>query len=113
MKSLRSSAELAAALREPMDPELKHLLRQRREEWLEDQDVDLADLVHIIVVERGDTLPEVEAEAGAALDGFEFIERHGSVLEAVLILSQDGFGVALFVPDPDEADPDLLALLHA
>ncbi len=84
--------------------------------------------MHAIIVQRGDTLATVEAEAGVPfatnlvdgshmgeaefVDSFEFVERHGHWLEAVMILSDDGFGIALFVPDIIEIDPAITVLLR-
>lgn len=117
MRSLRSSVDLAQALAGPMDPVLRDLLTLRRDQWLEDQDVDLADLVHIIIGEPEDTLSGLEAEAGVPLSDpatFEFIERHNTWIEAVLILSDEGFGLALFLPAVHpNIDRDLLRLLSA
>lgn len=130
MISIRSSADLARAFEGALDPPLRRLLTLRRDQLIGDTDLDLSDIAHMIVVQRGDTLAAVEAEAGIPLatnlvDGsrygepgfttsFEFVERHpGGWLEAVLILSDDGYGVALFVPDRIDTDPKLLLLLLA
>jgi hypothetical protein len=43
---------------------------------------------------------------------FEYVERHSVWFEAVMIVSDDGFGVAMFVPDRPDIDPDLLDLLR-
>lgn len=128
MLSIRSDAEMADALNCLLDPELRCLLTSRRDQLLEYDGYDLGDLVHIIVVQAGDALPEIEAEAGVPLatnlvtgarlgeeefePSFEYVERHGCWLEAVLILSDDGFGVVLLVPDRIDSDPALLALLR-
>lgn len=129
MISIRSSADLARALAGPLSPELRRLLEERREQLLE-QGFDFGELAHVIVAQRGDVLTAIEAEAGVPLatnlvDGrklgepgfmhnFEFVERHpGGWIEAVMILSDDGFGVALFVPDLITTDPQLLSLLDA
>jgi hypothetical protein len=129
MKSIRSSADMAWAVASPIDADLRRLLVLRRDQLLEHGGYDLGDLAHFIVVEPGDTISEVEGEAGVAIatnlvDGtrygepgftanFEFVQRHdGGWLEAVTILSDDGFGVALLVRDCPETDPTLLALLR-
>lgn len=116
MLSIRSSADMEAALGSLLDPVLRALLIERRNQLVEDTGLDLADLVHVIVAQRGDTLAAVEAEAGVPLaedPPFEWVQRHGRWLEAVVILSDDGFGVALFVPDCVTTDPALLLALLA
>lgn len=128
MFSIRSSAALARASDRPLDPPLRKLLVLRRDQLLENTDCDLGELVHLIVVCRGDTLATVEAGGGTPLatrqvDGsqlgdrcfthnFEFVQRHPSgLIKAVLIVSADGFGVVLFVFDVIVVDPQLLRLL--
>jgi predicted metal-dependent peptidase len=128
MISIRSSAAMVETLSHLLDPDLRRLLTERRDQLLGYDGYDLGDLVHIIVAQPGDTLAAIEAEAGVPLatnlvDGcqrgepdfepcFEYVERHGCWLEAVLILSDDGFGVVLLVPDRIDSDPALLALLR-
>lgn len=130
MISIRSSADLVRALDGPLPPDLRRLLIQRRDQLSNGADVDLSELVHVIVAQPGDTLATIEAEAEVPIatnyaDGsrlgepdftpsFEFVRHHyGGWTEAVLILSDDGFAVALFVPDRSDTDPDLLRLLAA
>ncbi len=128
MLSIRNSADLARAFTGMMDPVLRSLLTTRRDQWLDGADIDLSELVHVIIVQHGDTLAAVEAEAGVPIatnlvDGsrlgdpafvtsFEWVQRHPGWLEAVMILSDDGFGIALFVPDLIEIDPAITLLLR-
>lgn len=128
MLSIRSSADMVTALNTLLDPDLRRLLTDRCDQLSDYDGYDLGDLVHIIVAQRDDTLAKLEAEAGVPLatnlvDGsrlgepdfepcFEYVERHGGWLEAVLILDDAGFGVVLLVPDQIDTDPDLLRLLR-
>ena len=129
MISIRSSADMERALGNVLDPALRLLLTQRRDQLAEDTDYDFAALAHIIVVCPGDNLAAVEAEAGIAIasnlvDGsrlgeadfspsFEYVEQHpGGWNEAVMILSDDGFGIVLFVPDRIDVDPMLSLLMR-
>ncbi len=127
MLSIRNSADMDRALVSLLDPALRRLLTLRRDQLAEDG-LDLDEIVHIIIVRPGDTLVEVEAEAGVAIatnlvDGsrlgdpefeplFEYVTRKDGWLEAVLILSDDGFGLVLFVPDTIEIDPAISLLLR-
>jgi hypothetical protein len=106
---------MARTLAGALDPALRQLLTTRRNQLLEHEGYDLGELVHIIVVQLGDTLEAVETAAGLPIANapFEFVERHGRWLEAVLIISDDGFGLTLFVPDRIEVDPALLLPLLA
>ena len=128
MLSIRSSADMARALASTIDPDLKHLLSLRRDQLLNDVDGDLGDLVHIVIAEAGDSLAAVEAETGVPFatnfvngirfgdpsftDNFEWVENHGRWGEAAIVLSDDGYGVVLFVPNEPTIDEALLALLR-
>lgn len=114
MISIRDTATFDNVMTESMPSDLRTLLLQRCDQITENGKYDLSELTHIIVIESGDTPKTVEDEAGMPVtDGtlFEFVERHpGGWLEAVVILSDDGFGLAFFVPDSDAIDPELRSL---
>lgn len=114
MISIRTSADLARVLNDPLDPDLRRLLTLRRDQLLDGGDMDLGELVHFVVVQFIDTLAGIEAEVGVAITGqFEWIERHGPWLEAVTVLNDDGYAVVLLVPDRIGVDPALLLPLLA
>lgn len=129
MITIRCSADMARALASSMNDNLKQLLATRRDQLQEHCDEDLGELAHFIVAEAGDTLPAIEGAAGVGLatnlvdgtrhgepgfvDNFEFVQRHpGGWFEAVVILSDDGFGLVLLVPDQPGIDPALLRLVR-
>lgn len=128
MISIRSTADMARALASPIDAELKRLLALRRDQLLACDGYDLGELAHFVVAEPFDTLAAIEGEAGMPLatnlaDGskygdpgftanFEYVERHGAWFEAVMILSDDGFGIVLFIPDRLDIDSSLLELVR-
>lgn len=111
MLSIRDTAALNSAMADCIPRDLQDVLMCRRDQITEDGQYDLSEVAHVIVIEPGDTLGAVETEAGMPLTDdppFEFIERHpGGWSEAVIILSDDGFGLAFFVPDGDAIDPEL------
>lgn len=128
MITIRCSADMVRALASPINDDLKQLLATRRDQ-LEEHCDDLGELAHFIVAEAGDTLPAIEGAAGVGLatnfvdgtlhgepdfvDNFEFVQRHqGDWFEAVVILSDDGFGLVLLVPDQPSIDPALLSLVR-
>jgi hypothetical protein len=127
MHSIRNNADMDRALVSLLDPALRRLLTLRRDQLAEDG-LDLDEIVHIIIVQSGDTLAEVEAEAGVAIatnlvDGsrlgdpefeplFETVTRKDGWLEAVMITSDSGFGLVLFVPDTIDVDPAISLLLR-
>jgi len=128
MISIRSSADLTRVLNGCLEPHLRALLALRRDQLIGDGEEDLGDLVHFIVVRDGDTLAAVEAEAGVALstnpiDGrrlgdpdfeplFDSVRREHGLLEAIMILTDDGFAVVLLVPDTITIDPAISLLLR-
>ena len=129
MLSIRSTADMDRALASPIDADLKRLLELRRGQLLEHDGYDLGELAHFIVAGPFDTIATIEGVVGVPLstnlvDGsrlgepgftanFEHVARHGLWFEAVLVLSDDGFGIALFVPDRPDIDAGLLDLLRS
>lgn len=128
MISIRSTADMAHALASPIDTDLKRLLALRRDQLLDCDGYDLGELVHFVVAEPFDTLAAIEGVVGVPLTtnfvggirhgdpgftaNFEYVERHGAWFEAVTILSDDGFGIVLFVPDRPDIDQTLLGLVR-
>lgn len=125
---IRSSAAIARTLASPIDADLNRLLALRRDQLLEHDDDDLGELAQFIVAGPSDTIAAIEGVIGASLainlvDGskygdpgfvanFEYVERHGAWFEAVMILSDDGFGIVLIVPDRPDIDATLLGLVR-
>jgi hypothetical protein len=109
------------------DNQLRALLTERIQQlttaW---EGIDLSDLTHFLIIQAGDTAADAEHELGWSLlvnpvDGacfgdpaftpsWEWLEDHGGWFEAVYILSDDGFGISLFVQDHPATDAELLAL---
>lgn len=128
MISIRSSADMARALALPLEPELLELLALRRDQLLEHDEYDLGELAHFLVAEPADTVAAIEGVVGVPLAtnlvdsskygetgftaNFEYVERHGAWFEAVTIVSDDGFGIVLLVPDRPDIDPALLGLVR-
>lgn len=117
MLVITDAAAMARALASPLDPRLKDLLALRRDQLMRDTagEYELGELVHIVVVQPGDRIADVEVAANFPLftePAFEWTQDHGLYLEAVTILSDDGFGIAIFVPDNDEIDPAMLSILR-
>jgi hypothetical protein len=127
MITLRTAAAVKSTLNLLADNQLRALLTERIQQitnaW---EDIDLSDLTHFLIIQAGDTAADAEHELGWSLlvnpvDGarfgepaftpsWEWIEDHGGWFEAVFIISDDGFGVSLFIQDHPETDPALLAL---
>lgn len=116
MHKIHTWPELADWLEHPADTAIAELLRLRR-----DQLIGCGDLTEIgtfVIVEPGDGLPDIERALGfpitmAGSPTWEWVMRHGAIFEAPVILSDDGFGHVLIVPDAEGIDPDLLTLCRA
>ena len=127
MITLRTTAAVKSTIALLADNQLRSLLTERFDQltnaW---EDIDLSDLTHFLIIQAGDTAAEAEHELGWSLlvnsvDGarfgqpdftpsWEWIEDHGGWYEAVYILSDDGFGISLFVQDHPATDTELLAM---
>lgn len=117
MLIITDAAGLARALRSSLDPAIKTLLTLRRDQLLHYTagDYELGNLAHFVVVQPGDSIPQVEAAANYPLftePAFEWVEDHGQWIEGVVILSDDGFGIAIFAPDVEGVDPTMLSILR-
>lgn len=113
---IRTAEDLARVLSEPPDPELLSLLQAQADRLAEYPDFTFEELGMFAIVQPGDDLNSIDAAIGWALlddDTFarpvELIVQHGSWIEATFILSDDGFGLVLFVPIDASTDSQLLA----
>jgi hypothetical protein len=130
MITLRTTTAVKSTLDLLADHQLRSLLTERVDQltnaW---EGIDLNDLTHFLIIQAGDTAADAEHELGWSLlvnmvDGtrfgdpaftpsWEWIENHGGWFEAVFILSDDGFGISLFVQDHPATDANLLALCRS
>lgn len=108
------------------DPELRILLRQRFIALSQDGPYDSDVCGYFIVVKDGDMLEVLDKQLGFPVltnrfngkrygeEGFagcwEILEEHASCYEFVFVLSDDGYGVLVFVPKSGAVDPELLAM---
>lgn len=129
MRSFTTRAAVEAAVADAsLDPDLRRLLAVRARQLEDDTEagVELGDLAHFHAVEPGDAIAAVNAALGFPVDAnlvdgvrfgepdfvpsFEWIEHHGGWFEGAFVLSDDGFGHVLLVPDRPGIDARLLAL---
>jgi hypothetical protein len=125
MLSLRTAAAMKRAAITYTDNELRELLTKRMQQLRSNYDGDLEEIVHFLVVEPGDTPREVEAELGFSplinmervcfgdpdfTPDWEWIQCHGRWFELVYILTDDGFGSVIFIPNDPGTEFDLHSL---
>jgi len=114
---IRTAEDLARALEAPLDPILHDRL-EAHSEYLADYPFE--ELALFLIIQPGDTLEAITAacayrlvEGGRFTIEAEAIDRHGNWLEVLFVLSDDGFGLVLFVPLERGTDPSLLAACQA
>ena len=103
MHTLRTHASIHHTAQHHHDPSLRKLISKRIEE-LSEYTEDLAELIHIHILEPGDTWAWREPDV---------IESHPGWYEITIVLSDDGFGEVLYVPKHPDADPKLLELCQS
>jgi hypothetical protein len=104
----RDSASIRGAVTQV--PEVAPFISKRIEELSEYADYDLAELVHIFVVEPGDTLADLNAALGFVVADrpVDAIDSHPGVVELTYVTTDEGFGVVVYVPNSPDIDPRLL-----
>jgi hypothetical protein len=108
-------------------PGIRGLVRQRIAELSQDAPFDPDTTGSLILVEPGDTAAQLEKECGCLITTglfgdvkfgdpefmpcFEWLEHHAEAncYEMLFVMTDDGNGTALFVPDEPDIDPELLA----
>ena len=91
--------------------ELQQLIRDRIAEITQGQPYDADIYGEFVIVEAGDTLPDIEAYLGREVVGnFEWLVEWPCCWEAVFVLSDDGYGIDLLVPNSPDIDADLMAM---
>ena len=104
-------------------------IRQLVEERINDlggEAFDADALGYFLVIEPGDTLEAIAGQLGFSIvanrftgihfsdtgftPSFEFVEEFATCYDMVFVISDDGFGVELFISKGDGVDADLLAM---
>lgn len=122
MIALRTAASMREAANAFAYPALTPILAKRIEQLAPAVD-DLSEIVRFIIVEPGDKPEQLDIELGFPfltnfVDGtrfgepdftpsFEWAQDHGCWFEFVFILSDDGFGVIVLIPNDPGVEFDL------
>lgn len=125
MQVLRDTPSLTHAARSHPDPQLRHLIAERIEEFSEYQ-CDLADLIVLIHVEAGDAIGDVDSQLGfpvltnrftgirfgdpAFTPSWDVLQEHETFYELIFVINDDGFGFELFISKAPGVDAELLAM---
>jgi hypothetical protein len=106
--------------------ELRTLLDRRFAYLTEEEPYDPAVMAYFVVIEAGDAIAAITEQIGFDIlrnrfdetrfdhpgfhRSFELLEEHRTCFEILFVLSDDGFGVDVFVPKHPGVDHDLLAM---
>jgi hypothetical protein len=106
-----------------LDPALRELVNLRLKQLRQNYDGDLEDIVSFHVVEPGDCPLKITQALGFSplqnlvdsakfgepdfQPSFEWIQCHGAWFELVYIMTDDGYGTIVFVPNGPGTDFDL------
>lgn len=117
--------DLAAADAIP-DEAIRMLVRQRFAMLCEDEPYDPEVFGYFIVVQAADSLDLLNTQLGFPIltnrfddtrfgdpdftPCFELLEEHATCFEVVFVLSDDGYGVEVFIPKSGEVNDELLAM---
>ena len=74
---------------------------------------ELIDLAWLFVVQPGDPIDHLATLRGRPFEGWEFIELSDGWFEAVFVLSDDGFGHVVLIPDQPDTDQTLLTICRS
>lgn len=126
MRVMRDSKSMMEGASSWIEPELRELLSGYVKRLNEYGDYDLCELANFIVFEGGDAVANLDVALGFKVmtnrfDGsrygepdfspsWEVIEEHVNWFEVVYVLSDDGFGVVVFVEK--SSAPELLQMLQ-
>ena len=104
------------------NPSIRQLVQKRIND-LGGEAFDTAALGYFLVIEPGDTLDAIDSQLGFCIlanrvtgisydqpgfsPSFEFVEEFPSCYDMVFVLSDDGFGIEVFVPKAEGIPPDL------
>jgi len=111
MHCFRDAASLHQFLCSCPSSELCRLIHDQLEALADFDDVQLGDLAHFFILESGDSTSTLELALGRNLADIpiENCLSHSEWFELVIIVSDDGFGYAVFIPK-DIANQSLLDL---
>ena len=116
MKCLRNAASIDHFLTNHASPELAELINERMAELADYDDYDIAELVHFLVVDPGDSQASISRELGFAFGDpsrpWESISTREPWHEVLYVLGDDGFGLVIYIPTHDLEDRMLAELFQ-
>lgn len=108
------------------DPEVRTSIEKTISHLNGENSCDPEVLGYFLIVEPGDTLQAISAQLGFSIlcnrwtgvsfghagftPSWEVMDAHAHWYELVFVISDDGFGVVVFIAKTEGIDPDLLAM---
>lgn len=125
MYVLRDAAAVRAFLSAGVDADLKGLIDGRIDELAEYTD-EMGELATFIVVQAGDAVEQIDAALGFGIlsnrfdaipfgtpgftQSWDSLAEYAGWFELTYVLSDDGFGVTVYVPKAEVVVPELLEM---
>lgn len=75
--------------------------------------LDTEPVAWLYILQPGDTTNLLEQLRSQPFETWEYIDHHDGWFEAVFVISDDGFGHVVLVPDQPDSDPELLETCRA
>ena len=75
--------------------------------------IDTEPIAWLYILQPGDSTELLQKLRGQPFECWEYIERLDGWYEAVFIISDDGFGHVVLVPDQPDTDPNIISLCQA
>lgn len=117
---IRTAEDMARALASALDPPLSIQLQAFQRIFGEYPDHAFEELGLFLIVEVGDRLCDLTSASNVELINSvglwhrpETIERYGMWWQVTFVLSDEGYGIVLFVPDHPGVDSTILAACKA
>lgn len=113
---IHTEVEMAHAIAAPPDPVVGSLLQTQAEALACYEGYELTELAQFAIIQPSDTTDTIEQslgcqlldDAGSFTKPAELISEHAGWYEVTFILSDDGFGLVLYVPKGERTDCRLL-----
>ena len=108
MRAYRDTFAMMDAVTIEKDLQLQELISKQIEN-LNEYEEPLSELIHILVIEPGDALAEVDAQLGFSLSTrpWDLVDPHSDWYEITIVVSDDGFGWVVYIPIHQDLDLDL------
>ena len=107
---IQTAADLACVLASTLDPPVRAIIEGHRDRLAEYNDFAFEELAVIAIIQPGDDARSLHAASGIAFldDPPEYLDRYDGWFEACFILSAEGCGWIVLIPDRGDTEMELL-----